>query len=126
MAAEYRRPIIIHCVRAYGTLVEQLQQIDGPLPPVVVLHAFGGSAEIAQQCLRLPTRVFFGFSPLAARLKRSAAGARAYNHRGPSILSSDVHLDCTVMAVLPTDRLLIESDEHSAIQASQLIPLRAR
>ena len=65
------------------------------MPPVVVMHAFGGSAETAMALVRLGeaagTRVYFGFSSRAARLKRAAA----------------------VIAAVPADRLLVESDEHT-------------
>ena len=74
------------------------------LPPVLVMHAFGGSVETAAAIGKLAAsaaarggcRAFFGFSARAARLRRAAA----------------------VMASLPADRLLLESDEHSAADAA--------
>ena len=98
LAAELRRPIVLHCVRAQGFLLELLARRP-LLPPVVVHHAYGGSVESAAALLRLPTRSYFGWSGRAARLRKSAA----------------------VMASLPADRLLIESDEHEAAPAAEAV-----
>ena len=98
IAASYRRPAIIHCVRADGALLEALIEAAGRdmLPPVLVLHAFGGSSETADRLLRLSgTRVFFGFS--AALAKRTKVRS--------------------VIAMVPADRLLLESDEHDPVVA---------
>ena len=94
LAAELRRALVVHCVRADGALLGLLKA-STPLPPVLVLHAYGGSVESAAAFLRLPTRVYFGFSPSAARLRRAAA----------------------VLAALPADRILLESDEEDATRA---------
>ena len=96
LAAELRRPLVVHCVRADGIFLDLLRSEAASLPPVIVMHAFGGSAETAAALLRLgdaaQTRFFFGFSARAARLRRAGV----------------------VMATLPADRLLLESDEHTA------------
>lgn len=60
------------------------------------MHAYGGSLESARQLLRLPTKAYFGFSAQAARLKKAPA----------------------VIAALPAERLLLESDEHEATSAA--------
>ena len=96
LATELRRALVVHCVRADGVLMDLLREQNGELPPVLVMHAFGGSAETADGLLRLGAasgcRFYFGFSGRAARLKRAAA----------------------VMASLPAERLLLESDGHTA------------
>jgi Tat protein secretion system quality control protein TatD with DNase activity len=71
-----------------------------PLPPALIFHAYGGSPETAAALLRLAdtqggTRVYFGVSPAAARLKRAVA---------------------TISSV-PADRLLLESDAHAPAEA---------
>lgn len=95
LAAELRRPLIVHSVRSDGAMLEELGAYE-LLPPVVVMHAFGGSSETAQALMRLGEgrgcTVYFGFSARAARLKRAPA----------------------VIAELPAERLLLESDEHTA------------
>ena len=101
LAAELRRALVVHCVRADGALLELLRAeaaAAASLPPVLVMHAFGGSVETAAALGRLSAsasrtcRIFFGFSARAARLRRAAA----------------------VIASVPADALLLESDELTA------------
>ena len=106
-----RRPLVVHAVRSDGPLLDLLRAEvagGGPggkaaLPPVVVMHAFGGSAETALALSRLAeaaeARVYFGFSERAARLKRAPAAIQA----------------------VPAERLLIESDEHAADAACRAV-----
>ena len=85
LAAELRRPLIVHCVRADGVLLDTLRAAaaaspgGGGLPPILVMHAFGGSPETARALLQLAARegvaAYFGFSPRAAKLRRAAAVA---------------------------------------------------
>ena len=120
LASELRRPIVLHCVRAHGALLDELRERahaasharDGShardanharvrtLPPVVVMHAYGGSVETARQLLALGdavgTAIYFGVSPRAAPGTRAAAA----------------------LAIVPANRLLLESDEHDAQTAS--------
>jgi len=101
LAAELRRALVVHCVRADGALLDLLRAeaaAASSLPPVLVMHAFGGSVETAATLARLSAsasrtcRIFFGFSARAVRLRRAAA----------------------VIASVPADALLLESDEHTA------------
>ena len=50
LAAERRWPLAVHCVRAWGPLVEQLTDFSRqrPLPPTLV-HSFNGSTEIMKR-----------------------------------------------------------------------------
>ena len=105
LASELKRPLVVHCVRADGPMIDLLNEeaSSGSLPPVVIMHAYGGSAETATSLLRLAeqcgSKVFFGYSGRAARTKRA-----------PSVIAS-----------LPADRLLIESDEHTADAAKEAL-----
>lgn len=99
LATHLGRPAIVHCVRAHGALAEFLSGCGSALPPVIVMHAYGGSLESARQLLQLPTKIYFGFSAQAARLKKAPA----------------------VMAALPAERLLLESDEHEAGRAASAL-----
>ena len=94
LAAELRRPLIVHCVRADGVLLDTLRAAaaaaspGGGLPPILVMHAFGGSPETARALLQLAARegvaAYFGFSPRAAKLRAAAVMAAVpgeYTHR---------------------------------------------
>ena len=92
-AQDLSRPLVVHCVRSDGKLLDLLRA-EAALPPVVIMHAFGGSPETAAALLRLggqaACKVYFGFSPGALRLRRADAVIRS----------------------VPADRLLLESDAH--------------
>lgn len=90
LAQRFGRVAIIHCVRAWGALVDTLAAV-GPLPRGLVLHAYGGSAEMVGPLARLGA--FFSFK----------AGGET---PGPSTAAR--------MQAVPPDRLLLESDLYLA------------
>ena len=63
MASALRRPLVIHCVRAWGRLLELLEGCAGPLPPMMI-HSFSGSIETLQRLIRLGC--FISFPPRLA------------------------------------------------------------
>ena len=87
LAAETKLPVLIHCRKAFGDLLEilrgtKLEQFGG------VMHAFSGSLETAHACLRLGLHI-------------SIAGSVTYeNARRP----------LAVAAQVPMERLLLETD----------------
>ena len=89
IAAKMHRAVHIHCVRAWGDMLEILTRLSN-LPPVLVFHAFSASPEIMQRLLKLKSRVYFSYSA-------SVCDARRHN------LANTVR--CT-----PMDNILIESD----------------
>lgn len=58
MASELKRPLVIHCVKAWGKLLEMLEQFADPLPPIMI-HSFAGSPETLQRLLRLGCFISF-------------------------------------------------------------------
>ena len=58
MASELQRPLVIHCVKAWGRLLEILEQFADPLPPIMI-HSFAGSSETLQRLLRLGCFISF-------------------------------------------------------------------
>ncbi|MCX5869420.1 MAG: TatD family hydrolase [Deltaproteobacteria bacterium] len=58
MASELQRPLVIHCVKAWGRLLEMLEQFAAPLPPIMI-HSFTGSRETLQRLLRLGCFISF-------------------------------------------------------------------
>ena len=58
MASELKRPLVIHCVKAWGRLLEILEQFADPLPPIMI-HSFAGSPETLQRLLRLGCFISF-------------------------------------------------------------------
>jgi TatD DNase family protein len=58
LAREMRRPVTIHCLKAWGPLLETFAA--SPAPPRFLMHSFGGSIETARQLL--PLGAYFSFS----------------------------------------------------------------
>ncbi|HGG56743.1 MAG TPA: TatD family deoxyribonuclease [Nannocystis exedens] len=70
-------PLLLHCVRAHGALLERL--LAAPTPPAI-LHAFSGSTEVASRLCRAGHYISFAGSvtlPNAKRPRRSAAAVPA-------------------------------------------------
>lgn len=85
LARELNRPVAIHCVQAWGRMIEILREFPEPKK---ILHAFGGSQELIPELVEL--NCWFSFcgnvtNPNAKRVRASAAD-------------------------VPDDRLLIETD----------------
>ena len=88
LAAERRLPVSIHCLRAWGDLLECLGAA-APLPRGFVLHSFGGAPGLVGQLARLGAWFSFSGGALAPRKAASAQAA---------------------LRAVPPDRLLVETD----------------
>lgn len=84
VAEERNLPIIIHCVRAYN---EVLQELDKHRLSGVIFHGFIGSSQLLQQIVDKGHCVSFGFGAL----------------RSPKTIDA--------LRVAPLDRVFLESDE---------------
>ena len=90
LAQELDRPTTIHCVNAYGLLVDLLKdnvhssKTIEHRPPIVI-HSFSGSGEVVEQLVKLfPSQIFFSVSGQCPRE--------------------------SVIPFIPHDKLLIETD----------------
>lgn len=84
-AADHDRPVTIHCLQAWGPLIDTLR---ARAPRRFLLHAYGGPPEMVPEFVRLGA--FFSFNPsfIDPRKTRQRASFR----------------------VVPPDRLLVETD----------------
>lgn len=85
LAREMNRPVVVHCVQAWGRLVDLLREHPAPR---VLLHAFGGAAELIPELIKLNCWFSFCGSVTNPNAKRVRASAVA----------------------VPDDRLLLETD----------------
>jgi len=85
LARELDRPVTVHCVQAWGRLIDILKEHPAPR---VLLHAFGGAPELIPELIDLNCWFSFCGSVTNPKAKRVRAAA------------TDV----------PSDRLLIETD----------------
>ncbi|KAL5718998.1 hypothetical protein ACHQM5_011839 [Ranunculus cassubicifolius] len=92
LAKELKKPASIHCVRAYGDLLEVMQSI-GPLPGGAILHSYLGSAEMVPPFAKLGA--YFSVSGYTMSLKPQKA---------KKMLKS-----------VPTERILLESDSPDGL-----------
>lgn len=103
LARKLERPVSIHCRRAWGRLIELLDQF-GELPKGMLIHCFGGSAEIATELVKRGGYISFSGSITRPNARKA----------GPAIRS------------VPDDRILIETDApdilpHNVDEASCLV-----
>ncbi len=92
LARRLNRPVMIHCVRAYGLLMDILRD-EPPLPAGFLVHAYGGSADLVEELAAMGA--YFSF---AGNVLNPA------HERGRRSLS-----------VVPRDRLLIETDSPALL-----------
>lgn len=95
LAKELKRPASIHCVRAFGDLLQILKSV-GPFPAGVILHSYLGSAEMVPEFAKLGA--YFSFSGFLMSMKESKA---------KKMLKS-----------VPSDRILLETDAPDALPKS--------
>ena len=97
LARELNRSVAVHCVRAWGRLIEILREHPAPR---VLLHAFGGAPELIPQLVEL--NCWFS-------LCGSVANPQAKRARD-------------AVAAVPADRLLIETDSPDFTPSGCLFP----
>lgn len=98
LAKELKKPASIHCVRAFGDLLEILKSM-GPFPAGLVLHSYLGSAEMVPEFSKLGA--YFSFSGFLMSMKESKA---------KKMLKS-----------VPCERILLETDAPDALPPKELI-----
>ena len=87
LAVRLERPVVIHCRRAWGALLEALDRA-GPLPRGFMVHSYSGAADMIEPLVRRGGCFSF-----------SGAVTRSHNRRAHR------SVPC-----VPLDRLLIETD----------------
>ncbi|KAK4774105.1 hypothetical protein SAY87_029124 [Trapa incisa] len=97
LAKELNRPASVHCVRAFGDLLDIMKRV-GPFPCGVVLHSYSGSAEMVPQLAEVGA--YFSFSGLNMSMKESKAKR--------------------ILKAVPLERMLLESDAPDGLPKSEL------
>jgi TatD DNase family protein len=87
LARRRQLPATIHCLRAWGWLMDVLRA-EGPFPAGFVLHAYGGSTELIQPLVEWGAYFSFAGTVLEAKRERAREALRQ----------------------VPADRLLLETD----------------
>ncbi|KAK7315661.1 hypothetical protein VNO77_34227 [Canavalia gladiata] len=97
LAKELNKPASVHCVRAFGDLLELMKSM-GPFPAGIILHSFLGSAEMVPEFSKLGA--YFSFSGFLMSLKENKAKK--------------------MLKMVPSDRILLETDAPDALPKSNI------
>jgi TatD DNase family protein len=96
LSRETGRPLTIHCLKAWGLLLEELAAKP---PPRFLMHSFGGSIETARQLM--PLGAWFSFSGHFLHPRKAAA--------------------LEIFRQLPRDRILLETDAPDMLPPAEII-----
>lgn len=104
LAASYGRPLSVHCLQAWGTLLDCLREAD--LSAGCLLHSYGGPAEMVRDFADLG--VYFSLSGYFFRQEKEEK--------------------LRVFDLVPRDRILLETDAPDMMPPGEFIryPLRDR
>ncbi|XP_022742696.1 uncharacterized protein LOC111293908 isoform X2 [Durio zibethinus] len=97
LAKELKKPASVHCVRAFGDLLQIMKDI-GPLPGGVILHSYLGSAEMVPEFAKYGA--YFSLSGFIMPMKAQKAKK--------------------MLKAIPSERILLESDAPDALPNSEL------
>ncbi|CAN8243959.1 unnamed protein product [Cochlearia groenlandica] len=92
LAKELNKPASVHCVRAFGDVLEILKSV-GPFPYGVILHSYLGSAEMVPEFAKLGA--YFSFSGFLMSMSEKKAKK--------------------MLKAVPSDRILLETDSPDAL-----------
>ncbi|KAK1326216.1 hypothetical protein QJS10_CPA01g00463 [Acorus calamus] len=92
LAKDLNRPVSVHCVRAFGELLEIMQSI-GPFPAGVILHSYLGSAEMVPALAKFGS--YFSFSGFLTFMNLQKAKQ--------------------MLKAVPRERILLETDAPDAL-----------
>jgi TatD DNase family protein len=96
LAKELKKPASVHCVRAFGDLLEITKSV-GPFPCGVILHSYLGSAEMVPEFAKLGA--YFSLSGFLMSMSEKKAKQ--------------------MLKAVPSDRILLETDSPDALPKAE-------
>ena len=90
LAEQYRKPVMIHAVRAWGEILPILQKYAGST--VFLIHAFRGSVEVLDELIELGAYVTFSWKLFKQKYGEPISKVKS------------------LIRIVPEDRLLLETD----------------
>ncbi|PLX81781.1 MAG: hypothetical protein C0616_03525 [Desulfuromonas sp.] len=76
LAIDHRKPVVIHCRKAYAESLKILREVRRDLPGGI-MHAFGGSPELAKEAIDLGFGIGFGGTLTYPQARRAPEVLRA-------------------------------------------------
>ncbi len=92
-------PVMVHCLRAWGWLLEVLREA-GPLPAGLLVHAYGGAPELLPELTAMGAHFSFAGNVLDPARQRARAA----------------------LAAVPLERLLVETDAPAMLPPAPFRP----
>ncbi|SCU72778.1 TatD related DNase, putative [Trypanosoma equiperdum] len=113
LAARYGRPVSVHCVRSFGTMLSALQQLAfEDTPPSIVLHGFTGSLDFVRSAIKIQKRGPFVIGT-GSRSKPKARPLRIFFGVGAATsFRVKGFVDKVLPFLLKEGRALLETDAH--------------
>ena len=111
LAEKFRKPLIIHCVKAWSELIAIHQRFSSDI--TWIIHGFRGKGELARQLLRFGFYLSFGphFNPYA--LHAAWEAHRLYVETDDSTISiEDIYLHISSQLLIPIQALSQEINEN--------------
>ena len=93
LAISLGRPLSVHCVKAYGRVLDYLSIVKQRVP--ILLHGWGGSAEMTRTCVGQLKNVYFSINLVLIRLDPMRASR--------------------MLKEVPKERFVLESDSPDGI-----------
>lgn len=103
LARRLDRPVMIHCLRAWGWFMGLMRAMT-PLPRGMLIHAYGGPADLIDELAAMG--VYFSFAGSVMEDKRTKARE--------------------ALCAVPLDRLLIETDAPDMLPPDRFAPFGVR
>lgn len=111
LAKELNRPVSIHCVQSYGTLLDIIKS-HIPYNKGILLHSFNGSIDITKRFINelnnKGNSIYFSFSSMKTSIKK-------YNYVFYIIYINRKESIKEIIKIIPLNRLLIETDSPDGI-----------
>ncbi|MFP4355464.1 MAG: TatD family hydrolase [Phycisphaerae bacterium] len=101
LADRFGRPVMIHCLRAWGWLMKILRSRPAPPPAGMLIHACGASEELIDELAEMGAYFSVAGDTFESKRKRKQRAA----------------------AHIPAERLLIETDAPDMLPAEHLDPV---
>jgi len=97
LAIEFKKPISVHCVRAFGPLYDILKNLT-EFPKAIIMHAYSGSVDMMKTFLMAPNGLgkvmYFSFS---------------------MCINGDSEKTKENIKFCPSDKLLLETDQNTVM-----------
>ena len=105
LASRMKRPVVVHCVAAYGDLYDILEA-EMTLPHAIYMHAYGGSVDFAKRLMKLEKN----YKNSKSNNSNSNSEDKKIFYFGFSAAINQSKKLLSVIESIPSDRLLLESD----------------